>query len=261
MSERAATDKSAGPSRGGYARWLWLAALALCFAVFAQYYYGVGLTKTIEIDVDGLRADSGNAWKLKLPDEHRTYAARYRLKVFEDDVLLGPHERSNNRVRNHGSGRYRMDDKWTLRMSTSDNTSPVTNIRKYTLQLPARVKPLQLAAAVSLLLVASFLVVRRGSGHAAARYCGVPIAWVAVAVLVAALAFACGRWGLMLISQTGGFRSKEFRSVMRWAGWIRPRDCFAGLDFTVPMMVSDHFTRCFLPALTISSASHCKRDG
>ena len=78
--------------------------------------------------------------------------------MFEDGKEIGPNERSNQRVRQHGSGRDRMDEKGTLRISASDNSSIALNLRKYSLQVPARVKPLQLGGSLALLLLASWLV-------------------------------------------------------------------------------------------------------
>ncbi|MEZ5324754.1 MAG: glycosyltransferase family 39 protein [Verrucomicrobiales bacterium] len=172
---------------GAFARWLWLGTLLLCFIVYAQHFYGVGFTKTIEIESDSLRSDGGHAWKLKLPTEHRAFAARHHLKVFEDGKEIGPNERSNNRVRKHGSGRFRMDEKGTLRMSASDNSSIALNLRKYTLKVPARVKPLQLVGSVVLLLVASWLVWRRGDVPLKKSIALPAIGWVAGLVLVTAL--------------------------------------------------------------------------
>ncbi|MGK0185835.1 MAG: hypothetical protein ACI9R3_001618 [Verrucomicrobiales bacterium] len=198
-------SEAADSSGGKFARWLWLVALLLCAAVFAQLYFGLGFTRTIEIDPESMLPEKGHAFKVKLPREHRTYAALHHLRVFEDGKLLGPSERSNNRVRKHGSGRYRLDEKGTLRMSASDATSPVLNGRKYTLEVPARIKPLPIVGSVALLIAATILIWRRGDQPVTWRFSAPAIGGVALALLVVALAVRSWAMGAYAEFSDGGF--------------------------------------------------------
>ena len=204
MSTGLSEQEAESPGAGGIARWLWLVAAALFFVVFAQHYFGVGFKKKIEIDRNSMRADSGHAWKLKLPREHRTNAARFHLEVFEDGTAIGPSEINNRRVRKHGSGRYRLDENGTLRLSASDNSSPVFNGREYSLEIPARVRPFQLAIAVVILLGAS-LVVRKNSGFAVTKSGPTRVGLMALGVLVVALGVRIWAMGAYSKYSDGGF--------------------------------------------------------
>lgn len=214
MSERATSEE-----RGGkFARWLWLSAVALCFVVFAQHYFGVGFKKTLEIDANSMKADSGHAWKVKLPREHRTHTARYHVKVFEDGVAIGPSEVSNKRVRQHGSGRYRVDEKGSVRFSSTDNSSPVLNGRKYVLEMPARVRLFQLVIAVAILLGAS-LVARRKGVPADVKKRGLPkFGLIAFGVFVIALGVRVWALGAYAGYSDGGFSANgvPYSDAMGW---------------------------------------------
>ena len=179
----------------GSAHWLWLGAVLLCCVVFAQHFFGVGFKKTIAIDINSIESDTGHAWKFKLPREHRTNAARYHLKVFEDGVAIGPSETSNKRVRQHGSGRYHIDKNGNVRLSASDNSSVAFNGRKYALEIPARVRPFQLAVAVVMLLGAS-LVGRKFGGFVDAKSQSKPQRFGLIALGVLALALAVRIWAM-----------------------------------------------------------------
>ncbi|MDA0814789.1 MAG: hypothetical protein O3C21_20620, partial [Verrucomicrobia bacterium] len=218
MSDSPVAAKVSEQSGSAFARWLWLGTSLLCFVVFAQHFFGVGFTKMIELDSDALRSDDGHAWKVKLPADHRTFAARYRLKVFEDGKEIGPNERSNHRVRQHGSGRYRVDEKGMLRISASDNSSIALNVRKYSLQVPARVKPLQLGGALALLLVSSWLVWRRGDVPFSRRVALPTIGWVAVLVLAVALTVRFWAMGAYARFSDGGFSVNgiPYSDAMGW---------------------------------------------
>jgi len=86
------------------------------------------------IDLIGLRSDSGFAYKLgyHLPQSGDTEEKPgiSTLHLFENDVELGPAHATHRDIRNYGLGQF---SHWgtVLYFSTSDNSNPLTNGRKY----------------------------------------------------------------------------------------------------------------------------------
>lgn len=79
-----------------------------------------------------MRAESGHCWLADVPgDLLSDKDAASRLRVFEDGNALGPAHAGHDEVRTVGLGRY---SHWgdTLYFSTSDNSDPRTNGRRYT---------------------------------------------------------------------------------------------------------------------------------
>jgi hypothetical protein len=87
------------------------------------------------ISLIGLRSDSGFAYKIgyDLPEigDSNTSPTVSKLKLFENGVELGPAHSNHNDIRSFGLGQF---SHWgnTLLFSTSDNSNPLTNGRKYT---------------------------------------------------------------------------------------------------------------------------------
>jgi hypothetical protein len=87
------------------------------------------------ISLIGLRVDSGFCYKIgyDLPEigDSNTSPTVSKLRLFENGVELGPAHSNHNDIRNFGLGQF---SHWgnSLYFSTSDNTNPLTNGRKYT---------------------------------------------------------------------------------------------------------------------------------
>ncbi|MFC0516052.1 hypothetical protein ACFFGT_17665 [Mucilaginibacter angelicae] len=87
------------------------------------------------ISLIGLRVDSGFCYKIgyDLPEigDSNTSPTVSKLRLFENGVELGPAHSTHNDIRNFGLGQF---SHWgnTLYFSTSDNSDPLKNGRKYT---------------------------------------------------------------------------------------------------------------------------------
>ena len=90
------------------------------------------------IDLIGLKSDSGYAYKLgyHLPQAGDTESQPdvSTLHLFENGVELGPAHAEHKDIRNYGLGQY---SHWgtVLYFSTSDNSNPLTNGRKYSYKM------------------------------------------------------------------------------------------------------------------------------
>jgi hypothetical protein len=94
-----------------------------------------------DLNVGALVSDSGFAWaatkKFGTPADTRNAPSRSTLRLFENDVPLGPAHSSHDDIRNIGQGRF---SHWAstsssnekLRFSSSDNSDPRSNGRRYT---------------------------------------------------------------------------------------------------------------------------------
>jgi hypothetical protein len=87
------------------------------------------------ISLIGLRSDSGFCYKIgyDLPEigDSNTSPAVSKLRLFENGVELGPAHSTHRDIRSFGLGQF---SHWgnSLYFSTSDNSDPLTNGRKYT---------------------------------------------------------------------------------------------------------------------------------
>lgn len=90
------------------------------------------------LDLIGLKTDSGFAYKLSynfpIPGDTQTAPKQSTLHLFENGVEMGPAHSNHNDIRNYGLGQY---SHWgnELIFSTSDNSNPLSNGRKYTYTL------------------------------------------------------------------------------------------------------------------------------
>jgi pectate lyase len=89
------------------------------------------------IDFDGLRSDGGFSYKIGYeidPGDSNDNHETSKLRLFENGVELHPPHTQHQDIRDYGKGRF---SHWgtTLYFSTSDNTDPVANGRKYTYTL------------------------------------------------------------------------------------------------------------------------------
>jgi len=87
------------------------------------------------INLIGLRSDSGYCYKIgyDLPEigDSNTSPSSSKLRLFENGVELGPAHSVHHDIRAFGLGQF---SHWgnSLYFSTSDNSDPLTNGRKYT---------------------------------------------------------------------------------------------------------------------------------
>lgn len=87
------------------------------------------------LDLVGLKTDSGFAFKLsydfKIPGDSQSAPKQSTLRLFENGVELGPAHSNHNDIRTYGLGQF---SHWgnELIFSTSDNSNPLSNGRKYT---------------------------------------------------------------------------------------------------------------------------------
>lgn len=87
------------------------------------------------ISLIGLRSDTGYSYKIgyDLPEigDSNTAPTASKLRLFENGVELGPAHSVHHDIRAFGLGQF---SHWgnTLYFSTSDNSDPLTNGRKYT---------------------------------------------------------------------------------------------------------------------------------
>jgi len=90
------------------------------------------------IDLIGLKVDSGFAYKLgyHLPQSGDTEQSPYvsTLHFYENGVELGPAHATHTDIRKYGLGQF---SHWgtSLLFSTSDNSNPLTNGRKYSYKM------------------------------------------------------------------------------------------------------------------------------
>ncbi len=90
------------------------------------------------INLIGLKSDSGYAYKIgyNLPEsgDSNTAPRVSTLRLFENGVELGPAHSVHADIRNYGLGQF---SHWgtELFFSTSDNSNPLTNGRKYTYRM------------------------------------------------------------------------------------------------------------------------------
>lgn len=90
------------------------------------------------INLIGLKSDSGYAYKLgyNLPQSGDSNAEPRvsTLRLFENGIELGPAHSVHADIRNYGLGQF---SHWgtELFFSTSDNSNPLTNGRKYTYRM------------------------------------------------------------------------------------------------------------------------------
>lgn len=91
-----------------------------------------------QIDLIGLRSDSGYAYKLgyHLPQSGDTEENPNisTLHLYENGVEMGPAHSTHIDIRKYGLGQY---SHWgtVLYFSTSDNSNPLTNGRKYSYKM------------------------------------------------------------------------------------------------------------------------------
>jgi len=92
----------------------------------------------ININLVGLQVDSGFSYRIgyTLPQSGDSNASprSSTLQIFENGIALGPAHAEQNDIRKYGLGQY---THWgtTLYFSTSDNSNPLTNGRKYTYKM------------------------------------------------------------------------------------------------------------------------------
>jgi hypothetical protein len=91
------------------------------------------------VPIDAPIQDSGHSWTVELPanvpdGDGPDCAPRSYLRLFEDEVELGPPYALHDQIRQLGGGRY---SHWgrALYFSTSDNTSPLLNGRSYAIRV------------------------------------------------------------------------------------------------------------------------------
>jgi SAM-dependent methyltransferase len=92
------------------------------------------------VELTDIRHDTGNSWVTVLPDELAAGEAPGSnqlspLMIFEDSKGLGPASSLHSVIRETGGGAF---SHWNreLYFSTSDNSSPLTNKRRYTIAAP-----------------------------------------------------------------------------------------------------------------------------
>jgi len=87
------------------------------------------------LDLIGLKVDSGFAYKLSynflIEGDSQAEPRISKLRLYENGVELGPAHSNHNDIRNYGLGQF---SHWgnELFFSTSDNSNPLSNGRKYT---------------------------------------------------------------------------------------------------------------------------------
>jgi O-methyltransferase len=99
-----------------------------------------GRSRLIQFNPEEMTADVGNAVGLNLPDwvpsgNSDEQPRRSLLRLFEGDYELGPEHATHEDIRCRGQGCYSHWDKQLL-FSSSDNTSPKDNGRRYCVLVP-----------------------------------------------------------------------------------------------------------------------------
>lgn len=82
-------------------------------------------------ELTNFQHDAGNSWVASVPTNLLSdKEAASSLALFEDDQQLGPAHSTHDEIRRHGQGRL---SHWGAQvfLSASDNSSPVTNGRRY----------------------------------------------------------------------------------------------------------------------------------
>jgi radical SAM protein with 4Fe4S-binding SPASM domain len=93
--------------------------------------------RRIVVSANDLTQEKQNCWVVAIPDAESDgpdRAFKSRLRLFEDDKPLGPGHINHDEVRRLGRGRF---SHWNGRLlfSTSDNTSPLANGRRYSYEI------------------------------------------------------------------------------------------------------------------------------
>lgn len=89
---------------------------------------------TTKINLIGLKSDSGFCYKIGYDlneiGDSQEQPQKSTLRLFENGVELGPAHSNHDDIRKYGLGQF---SHWgnTLYFSTSDNSNPLTNGRKY----------------------------------------------------------------------------------------------------------------------------------
>ena len=111
----------------------------------------------LRLEPADMRPESGLAWLAAVPPELELWADNRRadrtpgLVLLEDGVPLGPGQPVHDLIRQHGQGSYSVWSR-SLFFSTSDESDPRHNGRRYELALPAPDRPARLHPAWTLAL-------------------------------------------------------------------------------------------------------------
>lgn len=113
----------------------WVAASATQY-----WFYGTRapvIWKRVPVQMTTLRAEHGSCWVVEYGKNMRG-SGQYPLyaELYENGTCLGPGNALHDDIRSIGRGRYSFW-KGTLYFSTSDNSSPLENGRRYEMYLPA----------------------------------------------------------------------------------------------------------------------------
>ena len=147
-----AVNATAAPSamqRRYAAAYRWVVALSGVYVAAVLLLLAAASTQEIALQPTSITSNGGHAYVVAVP--HRAFpyevhsddindGLRSRLRLYEDGVQLGPAHTAHVSIRDHGHGTF---SHWSgsLVFSSSDNTDPRTNGRRYTAAVP-RASPL-----------------------------------------------------------------------------------------------------------------------
>ena len=144
-----------------------LVAILLSFLLLSLW----ALRPTLRADVapDRIRPFAGQPYTAQapapvfpyvIPGDDTSAPQRSSLTVYENGTELGPRHAQHDRIRDVGRGAY---SHWgrTVLFSSSDNTDPRTNGRRYTFEARAELSPLALWPGLLLAATAVALALRR----------------------------------------------------------------------------------------------------
>lgn len=112
------------------------ALLATCSSAFYIQRSGLRYWSWERFTLGKIRAETGNAFVSSLIFTHASGHDRPSpAKLYEDGRLIGPNDAIHDEIRARGEGRHSF---WhdTLYFSSSDNTNPISNGRKYEVEWP-----------------------------------------------------------------------------------------------------------------------------
>lgn len=137
---------------------LWLVLFAVFLALLAQDRTGVFMSKKLPLDLK-MTESEGFSVRYHLPIKFRDELTATRALVLEDGHPLPILAASIRDVKNKGFGRYRAKPGYVY-FSSIDNTSPLTNGRRYEILVPRPVRPVVLWSILALVTIGGFFILR-----------------------------------------------------------------------------------------------------
>jgi hypothetical protein len=246
---------------------LWLGLLSLALALFGATW---GIRQEYIVTASAIQAAGDFAYAvavpppvnsfLKIQGDDADHARRSSTTLFEDGRRLGPPHRPHEYIHHDGHGQF---SHWisTLYFSTSDNSDPRTNGRRYTLVAVARL-PGWPPALWMLLVLGSAIVALWGGRRARGVSRSSPVGWIVAGTSLAIAIYAALLWSSFDPASWGAARGTGLRVL-----WIASLfvsggfACFTGVALSTLDRSSLTATRRWLTTISLRVARPFERRG